>query len=66
MAKSIALDGVTIHPIVEQQTADFDVMAFFPTLTKAQLDENRSWLQPTFLDPATNKLVFCIQGFVRT
>jgi glyoxylase-like metal-dependent hydrolase (beta-lactamase superfamily II) len=64
MAKPIALDGVTIHPIVEQQTADFDVMAFFPTLTKALLDENRSWLQPTFLDPATNKLVFCIQGFV--
>jgi glyoxylase-like metal-dependent hydrolase (beta-lactamase superfamily II) len=64
MAKPIALDGVTIHPIVEQQTADFDVMAFFPTLTKALLDENRSWLQPTFLDPTTNKLVFCIQGFV--
>jgi glyoxylase-like metal-dependent hydrolase (beta-lactamase superfamily II) len=39
-------------------------MAFFPTLTKALLDENRSWLQPTFLDPTTNKLVFCIQGFV--
>lgn len=64
MAKPIALDGITIHPIVEQQTADFDVMAFFPTLTKALLDETRSWLQPTFLDPATNKLVFCIQGFV--
>jgi len=39
-------------------------LEFFPALTKELLDENRSWLQPTFLDPANNGLVLCIQSFV--
>jgi glyoxylase-like metal-dependent hydrolase (beta-lactamase superfamily II) len=33
-------------------------------LTKEVLEENRSWLQPTFIDPVTGRLVLCIQGFV--
>src|SRR3984885_15345830 len=60
---AITLKDVTIHPIVEQQGAWFDAMGFFPALSKEVLDENRSWLAPTFLDPA-DKLVFCIQSFV--
>jgi hypothetical protein len=59
----ITLQDITIHPVVEQQGAFFDAMGFFPTLTKELLDENRSWLQPAFLDPA-DKLMLCIQGFV--
>ena len=38
-------------------------MGFFPKLTKELLDENRSWLQPAFVDPA-DKLMLCIQSFV--
>src|SRR5437868_13085494 len=55
---------ITISPILEQQAPFFDVFEFFPTLTKELLEENRSWLQPTFIDPASGKLVLCVQGFV--
>jgi glyoxylase-like metal-dependent hydrolase (beta-lactamase superfamily II) len=63
MTTPLALDDITIHPVVEQQGSFFDVREFFPTLSKEQLDENRSWLQPTFVD-ANDRLVLCIQGFV--
>ena len=61
---TIELHDITIHPIIEQQGNWFNVMEFFPTLTKELLDENRSWMQPTFLDPSNDGLVLCIQGFV--
>jgi glyoxylase-like metal-dependent hydrolase (beta-lactamase superfamily II) len=61
---AIALDDITVHPVIEQQGAFFDALEFFPTLTRAQLDENRSWLEPAFLEPATGKLVFCVQSFL--
>jgi glyoxylase-like metal-dependent hydrolase (beta-lactamase superfamily II) len=64
MNPPIQLNDITIHPIVEQQGSWFNVMEFFPTLTKEVLDENRSWMQPAFLDPSNNGLVLCIQGFV--
>jgi hypothetical protein len=53
---AIALKNITIYPVVEQQGPFFDVMEFFPTLTKELLEENRSWLEPTFIDPATGRL----------
>jgi glyoxylase-like metal-dependent hydrolase (beta-lactamase superfamily II) len=61
---TIALKDVTIHPVVEQQGAFFDFLEFFPKLSKEQVEENRSWLEPTFVDPATQRLVLCIQGFL--
>jgi glyoxylase-like metal-dependent hydrolase (beta-lactamase superfamily II) len=64
MTTPIALNDITIHPVVEQQGPFFDVMEFFPTLTREVLEENRSWLQPAFIDPATGRLVLCVQGFV--
>jgi glyoxylase-like metal-dependent hydrolase (beta-lactamase superfamily II) len=64
VTKVIALKDITIHPVVEQQAPFFDAFEFFPTLTKELLEENRSWLQPTFIDPASGKLVLCVQGFV--
>jgi glyoxylase-like metal-dependent hydrolase (beta-lactamase superfamily II) len=64
MTLPITLEDITIYPVVEQQGAFFDVMEFFPTLTKEQLAENRSWLEPTFIDPANGRLVLCIQSFL--
>ena len=63
MPTPIALQDVTIHPVVEQQGSFFDALGFFPSLTKELLDENRSWLQPAFVD-ADDRLVLCIQSFV--
>ena len=65
MPAAIALNDITIHPIVEQpRCTGFGVMDFFPALTKELLDENRPWLEPAFLDPAINALVLCIQSFI--
>jgi len=65
MTTPIALKDITICPVIEQlHCTGFRVTEFFPALTKELLDENRSWLEPTFIDPADDGLVFTIQGFV--
>ncbi len=61
---AIALSEITIFPIVEQQAPFFKPEDFFPGLDPKMVEENRSWLEPTFIDPASSKLVLCIQGFV--
>jgi glyoxylase-like metal-dependent hydrolase (beta-lactamase superfamily II) len=63
MTTPIALADITIYPIVEQQGSFFKALEFFPKLTKEMLEENRSWLQPSFID-AGGGVVLCIQGFV--
>jgi glyoxylase-like metal-dependent hydrolase (beta-lactamase superfamily II) len=63
MTTPLALGEITIHPVVEQEGAFFDALSFFPKLTKDALDENRSWLQPEFVD-GQDRLVLCIQSFV--
>src|SRR2546430_16887849 len=64
MTTAITLKDITVYPVVEQQGPFFDVMEFFPTLTKKLLDENRSWLEPTFIDPVSGLLVLCVHSFV--
>src|SRR3974390_2658582 len=64
MTTAVALKDITVHQVVEQQGAFFDALEFFPTLTKELLEENRSWLQPTFIDPASGRLVLCVQSFL--
>lgn len=63
MTTPIALADITIHPIVEQQGPFFKALEFFPKLTRELLEENRSWLQPSFID-AGGGVVLCVQGFV--
>ena len=63
MTMPIALDDTTIHPIVEQEGAFFDVMSFFPALTKEVFDANKSWLQPHFIAPSGG-VMLCIQSFL--
>jgi hypothetical protein len=57
---AITLQDITIYPAVEQQGPFFDVMEFFPALTKYLIDDNRSWLQPTFMDPVSGRLALCV------
>ena len=65
LAWPIALKDVTIHPIIEQpRCTDFKLFSFFPALTKELYAENRSWLEPDYVDPQTGGLVLCIQSFV--
>jgi len=64
MTTPLKLDDITIHPIIEQQGPFFDLLGFFPGLTKEMFEANRSWLTPTFVDPQGPKLVLCIQSFL--
>jgi glyoxylase-like metal-dependent hydrolase (beta-lactamase superfamily II) len=67
MTTQVKVGDITIHRIVEQEGPFFAPLEFFPTLAPELLEENRSWLQPTYIDPATGKLVLCIQSYlVRT
>ena len=63
MTTQIKLGNLTIHRIVEQEGPFFDVLKFFPALTKELLEENRAWLQPRFLDPG-DQLMLCIQSYL--
>jgi glyoxylase-like metal-dependent hydrolase (beta-lactamase superfamily II) len=55
---------LTIHRIVESQAPYFDPLTFLPTLTPELLEENRSWLEPHALDPATGKLILAVQSYI--
>ena len=64
MTSMIALGDTTIRRIVEQEAPLFDPLTFFPSLTPELLAENRSWLEPAALDPASGKIVLCIQSYI--
>ncbi len=67
MGKSFELGEIALTPIVEQQQPLFDIFEFFPDLTPELYEENRSWLEPWAVDPATRKLILCVQSYlVRT
>ena len=54
---------VTVHRIVEQETAFLPALEVLPTLTADLLAENRHWLAPAALD-ADGFLVLCFQSYV--
>ncbi|WP_135466508.1 MBL fold metallo-hydrolase [Crenalkalicoccus roseus] len=64
MTETFRVGDMTIHRIVEQEDPLFDPLEFFPTLTPERLEENRTWLEPLALDPATGRLRLCIQSYV--
>jgi glyoxylase-like metal-dependent hydrolase (beta-lactamase superfamily II) len=63
MPQPIKVGNITIHRIVEQEGPFFEVLKFFPALTKEVLDENRAWMQPRFLSPK-DELLLCIQSYL--
>jgi glyoxylase-like metal-dependent hydrolase (beta-lactamase superfamily II) len=64
MTNQIRIGEITVHRIVEQEAPFFAPLDFFPTLTKDLLDEHLGWLQPRYIDPATGKLILCIQSYL--
>lgn len=63
----IELEGITIRGIVEQQAPFMPVSEFFPDLDAERLDPHRHWMEPEFLDTASQKIVLCVQSYlVRT
>ncbi len=64
MATSFQLSDLTIHRVIEQEGPIFDPLTFFPGLAPELLEENRAWLEPQAIDPATGQLRLCIQSYV--
>lgn len=61
---SLKLNQVLIYQVLEQELPAIDFRTFFPALTDEVFNENRSWLEPHFLDPATGKIILRIQSYV--
>lgn len=64
MSLTFTVGDLTVHRVIESEGPLFDPLTFFPTLTRDVLDENLSWLQPHYIDPATGQLVLCIQSYI--
>jgi glyoxylase-like metal-dependent hydrolase (beta-lactamase superfamily II) len=64
MRTRFAVSDMTIDRIVDQEAGFTPILEFLPSLSRELLDENRSWLQPAALDPATEMAVLCFQSYV--
>ena len=64
MTLSFNVGNLRLHRVVEQEQPFFDPLKFFPDLKPEVLEENRSWLEESALDPRTGFLNLCIQSYV--
>jgi glyoxylase-like metal-dependent hydrolase (beta-lactamase superfamily II) len=63
LSAKIQVGDTVIHRIVEQEAPFFPAFTFFPTLTKELYEENKAWLQPTYID-ASDRVNLCIQSYL--
>lgn len=61
---SFAVEDMTIHRLVEQETGSAPMLNFLPKLSQERLAENREWLIPAAMDPITTKAILCYQAYV--
>ena len=64
MRQGGTVGGIEWHRIVESEEPDFDAGFLLPDATPEALAPHRAWLEPRFLDPASNKLVMAMQSYV--
>ena len=58
------LGGIEWRRIVESEEPDFDVFFLLPDANEESLAPHRGWLEPRFLDPASDKLVMAMQSYL--
>src|SRR6516162_3277775 len=63
MPDPVKVGNITIRRIVEQEGPFFEMLKFFPKLTKEVLQDNRAWLQPKYMSPK-DELMLCIQSYL--
>ena len=56
--------GIEWRRIIESEEPDFEVGFLLPDATPDALAPHRAWLEPRFLDPATDKAVMAMQSYV--
>ena len=64
MRRGGAVGGIEWHRIIESEEPDFDVFFLLPDADEQSLAPHRAWLEPRFLDPASNRLVMAMQSYV--
>ena len=55
---------IAYRRVIETEEPDFPVGFLLPQATPEALAPHREWLEPRFLDPATDKLVMAVQSYV--
>src|SRR5215470_9789853 len=63
LSAKIQVGNTVIHRIVEQEAPFFPAFQFFPTLSKELYEENKAWLQPTYID-TSDRVLLCIQSYL--
>ncbi|MCY4549389.1 MAG: MBL fold metallo-hydrolase [Defluviicoccus sp.] len=58
------LGGIEWRRIVESEEPDFDVFFLLPDANEETIAPHRGWLEPRFLDPASNRLVMAMQSYL--
>ena len=58
------LGGIEWQRIVESEEPDFDVFFLLPDADEESLVPHRGWMEPRFLDPASNRLVMAMQSYL--
>ena len=58
------LGGIEWRRIVESEEPDFDVLFLLPDANEESIAPHRGWLEPRFLDPASNRLVMAMQSYL--
>jgi len=64
MRTQYGVEDMTIHRIVEKQYPFERMDRFLPSLEPELLEENRSWLEPSALDPESGYAIFCFQSYL--
>lgn len=63
-AASLDLGGIRITRIVESEGPLLRPAEIFPDSSASLIEANLAWLAPGFYDPASDRLVICIQSFL--
>ena len=64
MSLKFTAGDLTIHRIIEQETAFLSALEMLPTLTPEVLAENRAWMQAASALDAKDVLVLCFQSYI--
>jgi len=64
MSRKFAVGDLTIHRIIEQETAFLPALDMLPSLTPELLAENRPWMRDAGALDDKDVLILCIQSYV--
>lgn len=58
------LGDIRIDRVLESEEPEFPLFTFFPDATVEALAPHRSWMEPRFLEPGTDKIIAAVQSYV--